>query len=280
MVSSFGAYSIIEPVHYKAHKAANVNKPFLVAWLVFILALVVGLFGLVVDKSIAKQAVYIKPLVSTHISYPLQSLAQTTPVHDYTIPLVANGAVPIIRRVPTSEKVAFLTIDDGIVTNPSDAQLMQAGNAKATFFLVYRFINTDYAFFNDLAARTGSDIENHTYDHYLLTNLTYDQQKADICKNADQFSAWFGKRPVLLRPSGGAYNDTTLHAAADCGMKALVLWDASINNGAIKYQNGAKMQPGDIVLMHFRATFQEDLAAFVRAANSAGLQPELLVDWL
>lgn len=202
------------------------------------------------------------------------------PSHDYTIPPVTNGAVPVIRKIPTTEKVAFLTIDDGIVTNPSDAQLMQAADARATFFLVYRFINTDASFFQNLASSTGSDIENHTYDHYLLTNLTYDQQKEDICKNADVFTGWFGKRPVLLRPSGGAYNDTTLHAAADCGMKALIMWDASINNGAIKYQNGTKMQSGDIVLMHFRATFSEDLNAFVQAAHSSGLQPELLVNWL
>lgn len=202
------------------------------------------------------------------------------PTHDYTVPPVANGVVPVIRKIPTTEKVAFLTIDDGIVANPLDAQLMQAANARATFFLVHRFIDTDYTFFEDLASRTRSDIENHSYDHYLLTNLTYDQQKEDICKNADAFTGWFGKRPLLFRPSGGAYNDTTLHAAADCGMKALVMWDASINNGVIKYQDGSKMQPGDIVLMHFRATFSEDLNAFVQGARSSGLQPELLINWL
>lgn len=202
------------------------------------------------------------------------------PAHDYAFPPVANGAVPVISKIPTAEKVAFLTIDDGIVTNPLDAPLMQAANVKATFFLVYRFINTDYSFFDSLAARTGSDIENHSYDHYLLTNLTYDQQKVDICKNADAFNAWFGRRPVLFRPSGGAYNGTTLQAAAACGMRALVLWDASINNGVIKYQHGTTMQPGDIVLMHFRVTFQADLNAFVQAAQKAGLQPDVLVNWL
>lgn len=215
-----------------------------------------------------------------HWQKPVLIRLPVLPVHDYTIPPVTNGVVPVIRKIPTTEKVAFLTIDDGIVTNPSDAQLMQASGAKATFFLVYRFINTDSAFFEDLATHTGSDIENHTYDHYLLTNLTYNQQKEDICKNADIFTGWFGKRPVLLRPSGGAYNDTTLHAAADCGMKALIMWDASINNGVIKYQDSGKMQPGDIVLMHFRSTFSEDLNAFVQAAQSSGLQPALLVDWL
>lgn len=202
------------------------------------------------------------------------------PSHDYSVPPVENGEVPVISRIPTVEKVAFLTIDDGIVTNPLDARLMEQGKLKATFFLVHRFINSDFTFFADLANRTGSDIENHTYDHYLLTNLTYDQQKSDICMNADAFYIWFGKRPILIRPSGGAYNDTTLRAAADCGMKALIMWDATINNGVIRYDHGAVMRPGDIVLMHFRTTFAEDLNAFVQAANQAGLQPDLLINWV
>lgn len=199
--------------------------------------------------------------------------------HDYTIPAIQDGMVPVINRIPTKQPVVFLTIDDGIVTNPGDTQLMQASRTKATFFLVYRFIKSDPSFFANLSQQTGSDIQNHSYDHYLLTNLTYDQQKTDICQNADIFTEWFGKRPVLFRPSGGAYNSDTLRAAAACNMKALVMWDASINNGAIAYQNG-HMHAGDIVLMHFRSTFAEDLNAFVTAARAAGLQPDLLVNWV
>jgi len=251
------------------------------------LAVVVAAFAVEVDKSFLTSTVHIRPVAISKALRPTALPVAAPPqltigvsAHDYTIPPVENGTVPVITRIPTKEKVAFLTIDDGIVTSPSDAQLMQAAGVKATFFLVYRFINTDYSFFSNLAVRTGSDIENHTYDHYLLTGLNYDQQKVDICKNADTFNTWFGRRPSLLRPSGGAYNVTTLHAAADCGVTALIMWDASINNGVIKYQNGTKMQPGDIVLMHFRSTFEEDLNAFVQAARSSGLQPDLLVNWL
>lgn len=259
-------------------------------WIVLPIALTlaVGVFVLIAGKAHFSQSAHPTSKMNSKVSSIQVSSPVLKPapvpaearIHDYSIPPVTNNEVPVIRRIPTNEKVAFLTIDDGIVTGSSDAQFMQADNAKATFFLVYRFINTDYSFFDNLATQTGSDIENHTYDHYLLTNLTYDQQKLDICKNADTFNSLFGKRPVLLRPSGGAYNNTTLRAAADCGMKALIMWDASINNGVIKYQNGAKMQSGDIVLMHFRSTFREDLNAFVQAAHDSGLRPDLLINWL
>jgi len=207
-----------------------------------------------------------------------QPVTRHTTTHDYTIPPITDGAVPVISRIPTKQPVVFLTIDDGIVAEPDDAQLMQAAHVKATFFLVYRFIKDDPSFFANLSAQTGSDIQNHSYDHYVMTNLTYEQQKIDICKNADIFAEWYGKRPVLFRPSGGAYNDNTLRAAAACGMKALVLWDATVNNGEIAYQ-GDGMHAGDIVLMHFRSAFAEDLQAFVAAAHAAGLQPDLLINW-
>lgn len=198
--------------------------------------------------------------------------------HDYLLPPIQNDMAPVIHNIPTKEKVVFLTIDDGIVTNPEDAQLMQTAHVKATFFLVHRFINNDWNFFSDLAQQTGSDIENHSYDHYQLPGKSYDVQQQDICSNADAFAQWFGRRPTLFRPSGGGYDATTQKAAADCGMRAIVLWDATINNGTIRYQHGS-MQPGDIVLMHFRSTFAEDLNAFAKAAQAAGLQPELLSNW-
>src|SRR5260221_12496946 len=88
--------------------------------------------------------------------------------HDYQLPAVQNGMVPVISRMPTREKVAFLTIDDGIVTSQGDAKLMEDNGAKATLFLVYRFIKGDPTFFGNLAQATGSDIENHSYDHYRL----------------------------------------------------------------------------------------------------------------
>ncbi len=199
---------------------------------------------------------------------------------DYRFPAVQDGMVPIVSRIPTKEHVVFLTIDDGIVANPGDARLMKANGVKATFFLVYRFIKRDPGFFAGLAQVTGSDIENHSYDHYILTNLGYDQQKLDICQNADVITQWFGSRPMLFRPSGGAYDSDTRRAAASCGARALIMWDGAINNGRLRVQSGRGLRPGDIVLMHFRTTFSEDLMAFVTAAKAAGLQPDLLVNWL
>ncbi len=188
--------------------------------------------------------------------------------------------VPVISRIPTTQPVVFLTIDDGVYKEPQAFPLMIANHLQASFFLVYRFINDNPGYFGELSQATGSLIEDHTYDHSLLTNLTYDQQIQEICSDATVLTQWYGRRPVLIRPPGGDYNADTQRAAAACGMKAVIMWDVTIDNGKLNYQVGNHLRPGDIVLMHFRTTFTEDIQAFINAVNKQGLQTELLQNWI
>lgn len=84
------------------------------------------------------------------------------------------------------------------------------------------------------------------------------------------------KGQYFFRPPGGAYSNTMRKAAADCGMKTVVTWIAKANGGAMQYQKGNSLQPGDIVLMHFRPEFKKDMQAFIDAETAAGLHTELL----
>ncbi len=63
-------------------------------------------------------------------------------------------------------------------------------------------------------------------------------------------------------------------------MTALIHWHAKANGGSMQYQQGSKLQPGDIVLMHFRKEVVADLTAFYDAAQSAHLKPVLLENWI
>jgi peptidoglycan/xylan/chitin deacetylase (PgdA/CDA1 family) len=209
-------------------------------------------------------------------------LSQAAPAETAPVPAVSqpSATVPVYYRIQTTQPVVFLTIDDGIYKEPQAAALMQANNIKASFFLVYRFINDNPSYFADLSTATGSLIEDHTYDHTILTNLTYNQQVNEICSDADILAQLYGRRPVLFRPPGGDFNTDTLQAAAACGMKAVIIWHATVNNGALQYQVGDHLQPGDIVLMHFRTTFIEDMQAFITAMDAQGLHTELLENWI
>lgn len=207
---------------------------------------------------------------------------QPTPiVPDVSIPPITNGMVPVITSLPTTQPVVFLGIDDGAHKTPDELQTMQEHHIKASLFLSRLFIADNPGFFADYQ-KAGNSIENHSLNH--LTDLasirSYDVQKAQICSMADYELEHYGKRPIFFRPPGGSYSTAMRRAAADCGMKAIVTWIAKANGGAMQYQIGDHLRPGDVVLMHFRPEFQQDMQAFLDAMDSQHLHTELLEDWL
>lgn len=201
-------------------------------------------------------------------------------VPDYVLPPIVDGMVPVLTKIPTEQKVVFLTIDDGAVKRDSDLALLEANGIKASLFLANTFVAGDPQFYKKYTD-AGHLIENHTMSHNLgFINLSYEQQKAEICAMADFEEQQYGRRPVFFRPPGGPYTQATRQAVAACGLKAIVDWETKANAGQMDYQVGASLRPGDIVLMHFRPEFPQDLAAFLAAQKAAGLQVVLLEDYL
>ena len=200
---------------------------------------------------------------------------------DAQIPEIVGGRAPVISRIETKQPVVFFTIDDGNYKDPSVIAAMQHHNLKATLFLADLFIWHNHQFFDGLR-KTGSIVENHTDRHDLKMvqhNATY--QHHEICGMSDIVTRYYGRRPTLFRPPGGRYNDDTQRIVAECGMRAIIMWTARVQNGKIEYQDGrTSLRPGDIVLLHFRPEFVSDIAAFVAAKNEAKLRVELLENWI
>lgn len=208
-----------------------------------------------------------------------QATTVTNSPHDYVFPPITNGLAPVLSHILTKQNVVFLGIDDGATKQPSELQTMKDNSVKASLFLTYRFIKDNPIFFTGFLSE-GSLIEDHTQDHKLLSQLSYQDQKQEICGEADLLKQLYGRRPVFLRPPGGDYNTDTQKAAADCGMKAVIMWNAKANGGFMQYQEGHQLRPGDIVLMHFRPEFKQDMQSFIDAEKKAGLHTELLENWL
>ncbi|WP_081710255.1 polysaccharide deacetylase family protein [Arthrobacter sp. 35W] len=201
-------------------------------------------------------------------------------VPDYVLPPIQNGLAPVLTRVPTEQKVVFLTIDDGANKTPEELQILKDNDIKASLFLAQSFILDNPGFFKDFVA-AGHKVEDHTLTHPLnLIKMPYAAQKAEICGMADYVEQTYGRRPVFFRPPGGPYTDNVRRAVAECGMKAVIDWEAKANAGGMDYQVGQSLRPGEIVLMHFRKEFAADMAAFLAAQKAAGLQVVLLEDYL
>ncbi len=202
-------------------------------------------------------------------------------VPDYSLPLASDGMAPLVYRISTDQNIVFLGIDDGAYKDQSVVDIMKQNNIKASLFLTKSSIAGNPDFFKQLTA-LGSFVEDHTLNHgtKMVTTENYEQQKADICGMADYIELHYGRRPTLFRPPGGAYSDTLRQATADCGMKAVVTWIAKVNGGFMQYQIGNKLRKGDVVLMHFRPEFKQDMQAFVDAMNASGLHTALIEDAL
>lgn len=179
-------------------------------------------------------------------------------------------------EIPTTERVAFLTIDDGMVPHPWALPLLQAANVPVTLFLTTNTIRDHVEYFRALQ-KAGAVIESHTVSHPQLTTLGYEEQKYELCHAADELGEWYGKRPVLFRPPYGEENADTLRAAWSCGLIAGFDWRESARNRGVAYQRpDHRVHVGDIILMHFRDTFPDDFVAALQAIKAAGLTPAVL----
>ncbi|MDG4824289.1 polysaccharide deacetylase family protein [Asanoa sp. WMMD1127] len=197
-----------------------------------------------------------------------------------TTPLPTD-APPFWLRVPTDQKVAFITIDDGGLARPADVPaFIREAHIPVTLFLNSPAAEEHTDYFTAIEA-AGGVVENHTIHHESLRGRSYEFQRREICGSADKLEHLFGERPTLFRPPFGDHDATTIRAARDCGAKALFYWTETVNEGYVRYQTPDKVvRPGDVLLMHFRPALMADLLGALKAIHKAGLTPALLEDYV
>ncbi|WP_412751157.1 polysaccharide deacetylase family protein [Krasilnikovia sp. M28-CT-15] len=198
----------------------------------------------------------------------------------HPIALPGGPIAPIYQRLPVDQPVAFLTMDDGQTQLAQAHELMQAANIPFTMFLIAPVAGANPSFFQRLTA-SGGVIEDHTLTHRSLRGRPYEFQRQEICGAKTSLEQTFGTTVRFFRPPYGNYDRNTLKAVHDCGLQAAFYWSETVNNGKVRYQTPLhRIQPGDIILMHFRPGFIKDVTAALRAIHDAGLTPALLEDYL
>lgn len=195
-----------------------------------------------------------------------------------------GGLPPVVDHVPTRDKVVFLTYDDGSERDPRFVDMVRELRLPVSMFLTDGVVGPGYGHFARLRS-VGATIQNHTLDHPSLRGLPYAGQRAEICGQQDKLRSRFGLRPRLFRPPYGTYDTTTLRAAADCGIAAVVLWRASAENGELVFADGERrLRPGDIVSVASGEatgpTLRERTTRLLREIQRRGLTVGRLEDYL
>lgn len=194
------------------------------------------------------------------------------------------GLPPVVDHVATSDKVVFLTYDDGAEKDPRFADMVRELRLPVSMFLTDSVVGPGYGHFARLRS-AGASIQNHTLDHPAMRGLPYAGQRAEICGQQEKLKSRFGIRPRLFRPPYGTYDTTTLRAAAACGISAVVLWRAAMTPDGISYASGGRhLTPGDIVLVgpdeSTGPTLRARTLRLLRRAQTAGLTVGRLEDYL
>jgi len=174
-------------------------------------------------------------------------------------PVTLSASDPtVFSRVPMTDKVVFVTIDDGIEKDPKFIQMVKDFQIPITISLADVLIRDDYAYFEKLYQTGYVSIQNHTITHPLdMPALSAAQQLDEVSGQQEKLRAEYGVTPYIFRPPGGNYNATTIEAVHESGLKGLMLWTESMEISDMQYQTAAhRLNPGDIILCHFRGPAQ------------------------
>jgi len=174
-------------------------------------------------------------------------------------PITLSASDPtVFSHVPLTDKVVFVTIDDGIEKDPNFVQMVQDFQVPITISLADVLIRDDYAYFEKLYETGYVSMQNHTVDHPLdMPGLSAAQQLYEIAAQQEKLRKEYGVTPYIFRPPGGNYNETTIASTSQAGLKGLMLWKEAMQITDMQYQTSVhRLNPGDIILCHFRGPAQ------------------------
>jgi peptidoglycan/xylan/chitin deacetylase (PgdA/CDA1 family) len=167
----------------------------------------------------------------------------------------------VVWHMPRKERYVSLTFDDGpdeLVT-PQLLAVLREFNVKATFFLVGNMISKAPHIVQQIVD-DGHHVANHTWAHYRLDEMNYDQVALQLSSTTDAFNALNVAMLPYVRPPGGRFNNFVVRAAKQQQL-TMVMWD--VNAADYQKADGSQpaaadiarrvirqVKPGSIVLMH------------------------------
>ena len=183
----------------------------------------------------------------------------------------------VVSRVPTKDRVVFVTIDDGFTRSVEAAKTLERLQWPVTAFVLPGPLSQNVAYYRNHGSIT--EFANHTVNHPNLTRLSERRQRAEICSARDRVTKLTGNMTTFFRPPGGNYDVTTRRAAAACGITHLLMWRVTVWGDVISTWGGG-IKAGDVILLHYVKSLDQSLLLLEKELNRLNLKPALLSDYL
>lgn len=132
----------------------------------------------------------------------------------------------LVWRIPTQEKIIYLTFDDGPVPGPTEfvLDMLKKYNVKATFFCIGDNVKKNPGVFNRVVSE-GHGIGNHTFNHLKGWNHSLEKYLTNIEQCEKQFIVSglpeTGNRK-LFRPPYGRIKRSQISQLGDYN---IIMWD-------------------------------------------------------
>jgi peptidoglycan-N-acetylglucosamine deacetylase len=170
----------------------------------------------------------------------------------YRTPFILPLLYPQLTwRIPTQEKIIYLTFDDGPVSGPTEfvLDLLEKNKSQATFFCIGDNVLRNPAVFRKIKEKHHT-IGNHTFNH--LKGWQYSTK--EYVENTTKCSEVIGEENRLFRPPYGRIKRSQIRALSN---HSIVMWDvlthdylASLSEEKCLKGSIAATRPGSIVVFH------------------------------
>ncbi len=164
-----------------------------------------------------------------------------------------------IWDIPSSEKVVYLTFDDGPTpeVTPWVLEELKKYHLKATFFCIGDNIRKHPEIFKNII-QEGHTVGNHTYNHlngWKTTTQTY-IDNTQLCQVIMDENKNYNSNSKIFRPPYGKIKTAQSRALLKLGYK-IIMWDVlsadfdeDITNQKCLNNVVMNLQPGSIIVFH------------------------------
>lgn len=173
----------------------------------------------------------------------------------FFLPLVYPS---LVWRVPTREKVMYLTFDDGPVRGPTDFVLetLKRLGSSATFFCIGDNIRKHPDIFDAVVAG-GHVAGNHTFNHLNGWNTPFDQylNNVELCRQEiEQRCPTLSDKKMFFRPPYGKISFRAIRALRNYN---IIMWDvltrdfdASLSEELCLRRSISSARSGSVIIFH------------------------------
>ncbi len=189
------------------------------------------------------------------------------------VSIPALHEIPVYSFANPAHRAIYITVDDGWTPSPRVLDLMRQTHLPVTAFLILQAAERNLPYWRAFVA-AGGTVGDHTVSHPNLTKVSLRQATAQWGQARVGLGRLLGRPPVMGRPPYGAFDRTVQAAAFRGGLKALVGWSATVGStGVVHTWDGRKLEPGEIVLLHWVPGLGHQMVRLLRAIHAQHLNP-------